>query len=88
MPYDFRCSYVNNFIFSFSLHALLRIHKPFSCNLSLCINHALYKSMVRNEDIVGIVKPDGISWLTFVVDAFSGLFLHPWMLSVKHSRSA
>ena len=52
----------------------------------------LYKSclfsMVRNEDIVGIVKPDGISWLTFVVDAFSGLFLHPWMLSVKHSRSA
>ena len=41
----------------------------------------LYKSclfsMLRNQDIVGIVKPDGISSLTFVVDAFSGLFLHP-----------
>ena len=29
-----------------------------------------------NEDIVDIKKPDGIFSLYFVVDEFSGLFLH------------
>ena len=33
--------------------------------------------MLLNEDIVDIKKPDAICLLTFIVDAFSGLFLHP-----------
>ena len=33
--------------------------------------------MLLNEDIVDIEKPDGLCSLTFVVDEFSGLFLHP-----------
>ena len=39
------------------------------------------------EDIVDIERPDGICSLTFVVDEFSGLFLHPLNFSVIHSRS-
>ena len=34
-------------------------------------------SMPLNDDIVDIEKPDGKYLLTFVVDDFSGLFLHP-----------
>ena len=45
-------------------------------------------SMLLNDDIVDIEKPDGICSLTVVVDEFSGLFLHPSIFSVKHSRSA
>ena len=44
--------------------------------------------MLLNEDIVDTEKPDGICSLTFVVDEFSGLFLHPSMFSIIHSRSA
>ena len=33
-------------------------------------------SMLLNEDIVEIEKSDGICWLTFVLDEYSGLFLH------------
>ena len=33
--------------------------------------------MILNEDIVDTEKPDGICLLTFVVDEFPGLFLHP-----------
>ena len=44
--------------------------------------------MLLNEDIVGIEKPDEISSLAFVVDEFSGLFLHPSIYSILHSRSA
>ena len=41
-----------------------------------------------NEDIVDIEKPDGICSVTFVVDEFWGLFLHPSMFSIMYSRSA
>ena len=44
--------------------------------------------MLLNDDIVDIEKPDGICSPTFVVDEFSGLFLHPSIFSIKHSRSA
>ena len=36
----------------------------------------------------GIEKPDKICSPTFVVDEFSGLFLHPSIFSIKHSISA
>ena len=45
-------------------------------------------SMLLNEDIADIEKPDGICLLTFVVDEVSGLFLHPSIFSIIHSRSA
>ena len=44
--------------------------------------------MLLNDDIVDIEKLDGMCSLTFVVDEFSGLFLHPSIFSIKHSRSA
>ena len=39
-------------------------------------------SMLLNVDIVDIENPDGIYWLTFAVDEFSGLFLHPSTFSI------
>ena len=45
-------------------------------------------SMLLDEDIADIEKPDGIYLLTFVVDEFSGFFLHPSIFSIIHSRSA
>ena len=44
--------------------------------------------MLLNDDIVDIEKPDGICSLTFVVDKFSALFLHPSIFFIKHSRCA
>ena len=43
--------------------------------------------MVLNDYTVEIKKSDGIYSLTFVADKFSGLFLHPLILSDIHSRS-
>ena len=44
--------------------------------------------MLLNEDTVDIGKPDGICSLTFVVDEFSGLLLHPSIFFIINSRSA
>ena len=44
--------------------------------------------MLLNEDIGGIERPDRICSLTFLVDEFSGLFLHPSIFSIIHLRSA
>ena len=41
---------------------------------------------VLNDDIVDIEKPDGICLSNFVVNEFSGLFLHPSMFSIKHLK--
>ena len=43
--------------------------------------------MLRNEDNVDIEKPDGICLLTFAVDEFSELFLHPSIFFIIHSKS-
>ena len=45
-------------------------------------------SMLWNDHIVDIEKTDGIYLLTFVVDKFSGLFLHPLFLFIIYSSSA
>ena len=42
--------------------------------------------MLLHEDIIDIEKPDGICSLTFVVDEFSGLFLHPSIFSIILSK--
>ena len=44
--------------------------------------------MLLNEDIVDIEKPDRICSLTFVIEEFSGLFLHQSIFSNIHTRSA
>ena len=44
--------------------------------------------MVLHEDIVDMKKVNETSSLTFVVDEFSGLFLHPLFYSIIYSRSA
>ena len=54
--------------------------------LHLCISCLL--SVIQKEDIVGIEKPNGICSLIFAGDEFSGLFLHPSVFSIIHSRSA
>ena len=38
--------------------------------------------MALNDDIVDTEKPDRICSLTFVVDDFSGLFLHSLIFSI------
>ena len=53
------------------------LHLYISC---LCL-------MLLNDDIVDIEKRDGICSLTFVVDEFLVLFLHPSIFSIIHSRS-
>ena len=45
-------------------------------------------SMLLNEDIVDIEKPDRICLPTFAVDGFVGLHSRPLIFSIKHSRSA
>ena len=45
--------------------------------------------MILNDDIVDIEKPDAVTYsLTFVVDEFSGSFLHLSIFSIIHSRPA
>ena len=44
--------------------------------------------MLLNEDIVDIDKRNRICLLAIVVDEFSGLFLHPSIFCIIHSRSA
>ena len=44
--------------------------------------------MLLTDDILDVEKPDGMCSPTSVVDEFSGLFLHPSILSIKHLRSA
>ena len=43
--------------------------------------------MLLKQDIENIEKPDGICLLSFHVDKFTRLFLHPSMFSFIHSRS-
>ena len=54
---------------------------------SLLLYISFLLSVLLNEDIVDIQKP-GIFSPTFVVNELSGLFLHPSIFSLKHSRSA
>ena len=44
-------------------------------------------SMLLNDVIVGIEKPDGICLSTFFVDELSGQILHSLIFYAKHSRS-
>ena len=45
-------------------------------------------SVLLNDDIVDIEKPDGMCLLTVVVDEFPGLFLHSSIFFIIHLKSA
>ena len=60
--------------------------KLFMQSLSLLISLLFF--MLLNGYILGIEKPDEVCSLTFVIDGFSGLPLHPLILSIKHSTYA
>ena len=45
-------------------------------------------SMSLNDNIVDVEAPDEILSPAFVLDDFSGLFLHPSIFSIKDSRYA
>ena len=61
------------------------IHKKSLSNLYLCTSLLFF--ILLNDYIVDIEETDGICFPTFVVNEFSGLFLHPLVFSIKHSRS-
>ena len=44
--------------------------------------------MLLNKDIAYIEKPYGICSVSFVVDEFSGFYLHPSIFFIIHSRFA
>ena len=48
----------------------------------------LFCSVLLNDDVADIEKPNGICSPTFVVNELSRLFLHASVFSIKHSRSA
>ena len=48
----------------------------------------MFFCILLSEDIVDIEKADEICSLTFVVNQFSGLFLHPSVFSIMYSRVA
>ena len=55
---------------------------------SLTLSTSCLFSILLQDDIVDIEKPDGICLFIFVADKFSGLFLHPSVFFIIHSRSA
>ena len=44
-------------------------------------------SMYLNGNIVDIEKPDGVYLLTFVVNEFLGLSLHPSIFSMRYQKT-
>ena len=81
--YDSCCSFLNSLIFSFSkliifIAYFLKNSRNFFKH-SLPLHISCLSFILLYEDIVDIEKLDGICSLTFAVDEFSGLFLHPWI---------
>ena len=54
---------------------------------SLPLDISCLFSIVLNDDVGDIEKADGKCSPTSVADEFSGLFLHPSIFSIKHSRA-
>ena len=55
---------------------------------SLPLDTSCLFSILLNEDIVDVEKTDGICSLSFAVNTFSGLSLHPSIFSFIYLRSA
>ena len=71
-------SFVNSFIFLQLMIFLARFLKDSQSFFmqSLLLFTSCFFSILLNDDIVEIEKPDGISLPAFAVDEFSGLFSH------------
>ena len=85
ISYDSCCSFVNNFIFFFKLVIFIVCCLKNAQNFimqSLPQYTSCLFSLLLNDDIVDIEKPDGIYLLTFDVDEFSLLFLYPSIFSL------
>ena len=87
------CSFIDNFIFFFlKLIIFIACCLKNSQNFFMQSLPPLYTSclfsMLLNKNIVDIEKPNKICSLTFVVNKFSRLFLHPSIFSIIHRRSA
>ena len=55
---------------------------------SLPLYRSCFVSMLLNDDIVEIERPGTACSLAFVMNEFSGLFLHPSMFFIKYSWSS
>ena len=78
-------------IISFFFFLKLFIFIAYTENLSiepLPLFTICLSSVLLNEDIADIKKPDEISLLTFTLNEISGLFLYPSIFSIIHSTSA
>ena len=81
------CSFVINIIFFF-LKLVIFAAYSFKDLQNLLMRYLpLYTSRLFPMffDTANTEKPDAICSLTFFVSEFSGLFLHPSILSIKHS---
>ena len=87
--YDSYCSFVKNLIFFF-LKLIIIIACSFK-DLQVFFMQALpiyalsLFSILLNDDIVDMKKPDQTCSPTFAVHEFSGLFLYPSIFCIKHS---
>ena len=84
--YDSCCSFVNNSMF-FILRLIIFIacflkHSENFFILSFPLHTSSSTSMILNDDVVEIEKPDGICLSTVVVYEFSGFCLHPSIFSI------
>ena len=70
----------------FNVCPLKNSHSFFMQSLPLYTSCLL--SMLLNDDIGGIEKPNDICSPAFDVNEFSGLFLHPSIFYIRHLRSA
>ena len=89
--YDSYSSFLNNFTFLF-LKLIIFIASSIKDSQNFFIQSfplhiSCLFSMLLNDDIVAIKKPDGICSHISVVDEFSGFYLHLSIYFIKHSRS-
>ena len=90
--FDFFGLFINNFILFFSnLIIFIGCYFKYSQNIFLQylpLYISCLFSLLLNDDIVCIEKPDEILLPIFAVDEVSRLFSHPSIFSIKHSKSA
>ena len=91
-PYHSSCSFVNSIILFFSKLLIFSVCSFRDSQKVLMQCSPLYTLCLffipRNVHSVDIENPQGICLLTFIVDNFSRLFLHVFILLIKDLRSA
>ena len=84
--YDSCCCFVKNSIFFFLkliVYIVCSVKESQNFFMESLLLYTLYLfSMLLNDNVVDIEKPDGICSVTFVEDEFAWLFLHPSIFSI------